>query len=258
MMRRLPLAAATLCLVACSGTPPEQTASVRDRFAAYVSGELTADEAVKLESEIFVKVQDEIVDCMSSAGFVYIRSSPTGYISAPTDIGNRSWVEVHGYGISTGEAPEQTASDPNAGYIESLSNEGRTSFQTALSGLDGASGCAESAYTDIYSAFGLDQVNQAASRIGDVLNDVRVIAADEAWSSCAASFGVQSPSILKLTDDLSAEFQALGDDAARITSFRTREISIATLLFDCTLRRNQVVRTVNREYLEKELTKPSG
>lgn len=255
MTRRFLLATATLSLVACSGASPEQAASVRDRFAAYVSGELTSDEAVKLESEIFLKVQDEIVACMSSAGFAYIPSSPTGYISAPTDISNRSWVKTHGYGISTGEAPEQTASDPNAGYLESLSNEGRTAFQTALSGLDGSHGCAESSHAAVYSEFGLDEVNLAASRIGDVLNDTRVIAADEAWSSCAASFGVQSPSILKLTDDLSAEFQALGGDAARIAAFRAREISIATQLFDCTLTRNQVVRTVNREYLEKETTK---
>ena len=92
MTRRFLLATATLSLVACSDASPEQAASVRDRFAAYVSGELTSDEAVKLESEIFLKVQDEIVACMSSAGFAYIPSSPTGYISAPTDISNRSWV----------------------------------------------------------------------------------------------------------------------------------------------------------------------
>ena len=242
-----------LCFSGCSGSATEQPPSVHDRFEAYVSGELGAGDVVKLESEIFAEVQTETRACMAALGFDFLISGPEGYISTPTDIGNRAWVEIHGYGISTEEPPTQAAVDPNAEYLRSLSPQALSAYQAALGGGPDHAGCAESSRTTVEARLGVTEINQAASKMRDVLNDPRVVEADSEWSTCAATFGISASSILELTDDLTAEFQSLPQQNVSQEAFRSKEITIATQLFDCTAARNAIVREVNREYLEEQL-----
>lgn len=86
-----------------------------------------------------IAVEDRIAQCMAEQGFEYTALDKESLTARSTSVGRsfedrntQEWVATNGYGLPTGE--EGAGTDPNAAYIETLSQASKAQYETALYG----------------------------------------------------------------------------------------------------------------------------
>ncbi|WP_204261220.1 hypothetical protein [Blastococcus saxobsidens] len=142
----------TLLLSGCSGSDGDATASserddesspLTEYLNAVYGGDLTPEEQERKFTEEQERAEELVAQCMQEQGFEYTPSSTGGaYLSGdgtewePDD---REWVTQYGYGainspFSEAPMPEEETVDPNADYVQSLSESEQTAFYEALYG----------------------------------------------------------------------------------------------------------------------------
>ncbi len=129
-------------------SPSAQQAAAAEPSPTASSRELSPDEALlahfELESGDSGDVdpvrafQEGLARCMADRGFEYVPDAPEGPATEHLDPGTDEWAAIYGYGISidTSDAygDVEPLPDPNAEYVESLSDQGREAYRQALDG----------------------------------------------------------------------------------------------------------------------------
>jgi hypothetical protein len=136
---------AAFALTGCSsagggGAPaaPTEEASPLDRYFELLSGQ-QSDEAMQKEN---AEVQEAIAVCMNEQGFDYVPDTENGSFSVDSsglDWESEEFAKTYGYGITTDPFGDQQGSDddhvdPNADYIDSLSESEQAAYSEALWG----------------------------------------------------------------------------------------------------------------------------
>lgn len=187
------------------------------------------------------KVQSAIAQCMRDEGFEYTPVDPAAMMSfggmdedIPFD--SKEWAETYGLGMSFtvgGDAPEPTEmpTDPNAEYLESLSEAETSAYYKALHGdmpefdpteeptedsigfeLGGCEGEARKSTdnsTAFFNEFGdeMDELYQKAQA------DPAFVAATEKWSTCMDDAGYDYDDQNAMYEDASERMTALFNGA---------------------------------------------
>ncbi len=245
------VAALSLVAASCGGSSGTATAEaaddvgIQEAWGDYVSpiqqflgedgfvGFGNDDELAQLERQ----AEEQIVACMKAEGFEYIPADHgiSQAISGDEDLpyGSRAWTEVYGFGVTTQRFPESSVSpeavgfpdemigdyseedDPNAAYLDSLSDSEREAYNAALWGDDimfeeppdeessevttmdeyEPSGCQAIAYEEafgggggggFYEAFG-DEIQELYERME---SDPRVTEAEQDIEACVSEQGL--------------------------------------------------------------------
>lgn len=141
--------AGLLALTACSDDdstgPDGATTSPLGEYFSEIDS--TYDESESMRQQ--VEMENLVAECMVDAGFEYIPQDVSGntvsYSSEDgEDQSTEEWVAKNGYGMYYDEEPEEGTDDeptdewvdPNADYVDSLSESARTAFYEALNGPD--------------------------------------------------------------------------------------------------------------------------
>ncbi|MBI9114176.1 hypothetical protein [Sanguibacter suaedae] len=219
-----------LSLVLMSGCSSDDTSS---------GGELKADEGPlsKILEPLWgsyedvdwaaqeAEIENLVAQCMTDKGFEYIpapASSTTVVTEDDMDeYGTEEWVAENGYGFSMNEEPEDLEGeeveeeyvDPNAPYVESLSESAAAEYYEALNGPDiwsdmteeemeeyvydwkegGCYGAAQhevNGETDAYSDEEHAEVTEAMDALyTEMSNDPRMTALNDEWAECMADAG---------------------------------------------------------------------
>ncbi|WP_368496153.1 hypothetical protein [Herbiconiux sp. A18JL235] len=214
----LPLLAAGAALLSgCAGGPPDAaprpTEGPLERYFSLLGG--GDDQAAMDERER--GVQDAVAACMKVQGFEYVpdTSSVTMYSDSSLDVewGSAEFAERYGYGVSTdpfgmnGQATgTEEHTDPNADYVDSLSETMRAAYEEALWGAGSAdpgadydwttAGCFGAAQHDAESdrAYWDDPDYKALEEEMNSLDaqanaDPAVVSALAEWTECMAAAG---------------------------------------------------------------------
>ncbi|MFE1026987.1 hypothetical protein ACFW5I_20855 [Streptomyces sp. NPDC058818] len=225
--------------------------------------ELTYTEELRLSDA----QQRLIARCMTERGFTYHvfrplsveEHHPVGYVQ--DDV---AWAREHGYGSRIrAKADKARLGNPNITYRESLSEERRASYDTALSGGSAArelsakvpeggtyrkrvGGCAAESekrlYGDLATWFAADKTASGlqAHAMEAVLKDSRFTAAVERWSQCMRRAGHSHPDPGEAREAVRRQSQRLPEGEAFGAE---REVAAA----DATCARETSLRTVAEE-----------
>lgn len=226
------------------------------------------------------RIEQLVAECMAAQGWDYVpvdHAQAGGSAGSVTDgteprPGTAEFAAEQGYGITTwlveqaeDSSPAQggeASVDPNADYVESLSESAREAYFEALSGpvpskeeIDAGTweydpqdaGCQGTAAEQVYSAgsspwederfTGL--MEEMSLMYASIAEDPEVAAATTEWAGCMADAGYPG-----LTDQLAAQdliyseldavYDANGNpDPARVAPVREKELTIAVLDFEC-------------------------
>ncbi len=244
---------AVLALAGCSGgggdggssKSNEWTPGPLDEYQARIFGysldDERTDEELQAESDRQNRRVEELISaCMADQGFDYTPAENNGGVvmSSDDDLdvewGTREFAEQYGYAISTdpwgdmdtGESTEWV--DPNAEYVEAMSESEATAWSEALYGppIEGdaeeaqeydwtTAGCSGAAQHEVYEG---GAATDEFSGLQDELNrfyetvqaDPRVAELDNAWASCMADEGFDSlTDVSTATDALYTEWNGL-------------------------------------------------
>jgi hypothetical protein len=151
----VPLSAVTalaLLLSGCSGSDgdtggtadaAEQTSPLSEYLNAVYGGDLSPEEQERQFAEEQAQVEELVAQCMQDQGFEYTPQSVSNTYVSGGDVeyepDERDWVAQYGYGavnspFNEEPVPEEEYVDPNADYVESLSESEQQAFYEALSG----------------------------------------------------------------------------------------------------------------------------
>lgn len=239
------------------------------------------------------KVQDAIAACMKEQGFDYLpQQSGAMYVSSEdmeVAWGSEEFAKTYGYGASTDTTAlfgggEETV-DPNADYVEALSESERAAYYTALYGAppsdDGGvsvdtewdwrgAGCTGAAQHE----FGVDSAEEGpeSSSLLEEMSGLYekamaspdVVAAERAWSDCLADAGYPgyehhddpSASFNDRMNELSGEDGADKPDETKLKALQAEEIATATADWHCsdetgyTTTRDRVQRRLEQEFVD--------
>lgn len=215
---------AALTLTACGGSDGEGDGAAAaevepgplDEFYEAAYGEFdeeSADEQMK-------QVEEVVAACMAEQGFEYVPVDQTqGSVSMPEELdvewGTREFAEQYGYGMTTNpwgepeEVPvEEEFVDPNAEYVDAMSEPEREAYYVALWGEQTMSedpeeeyvydweqaGCQGRAQHEVYEA-GMDDpaftslMEEMNTMWERVQQDPRVADVTTAWVDCMADAG---------------------------------------------------------------------
>lgn len=287
------IAAATglaLTLAACGGggggtaddneAAPSHTPGPLEKLWVDAYGEYDEDVANTQQA----RMEQLVAECMAAEGWEYvpvdystmndqISIAPEGDSDEP-EWGTEEFAKLRGYGITTWDDPGTEAetplpepettewSDPNADYVESLSDSARDSYYEALNGpqpteeeINSGSweydpmnaGCYGEASEKVYNAGGNlyeDEKYQALFEemnliYSSVENDPDVAAAKAAWSACMAEAGFPGlADAAAAQDSIYGELEPLWEmgeepDPDTLAALREKEIAIATADFAC-------------------------
>ncbi len=241
------LSGSALVLAACGGSSSDSDSSgdaPASPLQAFLGIENVDYESEEGQAQLIAEqrvANEKIVACMAAQGFEYIPENPEDYISfdaaSPDGIAydSREWVEKYGFGVTTQRWPQEALGpdlvgyddeqvgqeyvDPNAEYVESLSEPEREAFYAALYGDDPGyewdeslseeenqeavdayyldyepTGCQNEAYNSGDQA----KISQFYQEFGDELNslyeqiqqDPRYVEAQDAVKSCVEDKGL--------------------------------------------------------------------
>jgi hypothetical protein len=192
--------------------------------------------------------------CMADNRFRYLPKDPHALVDVATDTDFSSVDYARRYGFGVTASPMFAAtSDPNSGYVDSLPQAKRESYEAQLGR------CADAAAGEAGRRSGEAEAERRFSRT-DLLvrSDPRYRAAEQAWARCAAAKGYLSPTRLDLINSFRAERDALAQQAqtqlattsqaADDLNRREREAAVAT--FACSQELDGVYRDVYKEHRE--------
>lgn len=238
-------------------------------YESVLAGYASAADADKFES-IFVSTRERfVVECMKEAGFTYLPIDPLreGAIPKTPDVASRDFVERSGFGILSAvpassllSPDEVSAFDPNADAYSKMSPAEQVNFSNALDGGGDQDGCIVEAAEKARKELGLVTLDSSIDeRLARVLADSRYVASQAAWAECVAKQGYPYAT----TDDMYAEFTDIlatlerapdgsltAESTARLATGQSREIKVATDLFEC----NETLRVTFQEVFDS--TKP--
>jgi len=195
------------------------------------------DEGVSAEAQRErVALEQAIAECMLSRGWTYQPAVPADAdASIRTDGRTPEEVAVaFGYGVvdsyrrygSTGAGPAAGAEDPNAPYVESLSEAQRDAYAADLDGGESdeaATNCRRQAQIEVRGPAATDTafVEATLAAYAASARDPRVVATVDAWIACMGGAlvdlraGDQGP--VRTPDDMVAAVSNLIDAAAGVT-----------------------------------------
>ncbi|GAB7191452.1 hypothetical protein NUM3379_21590 [Kineococcus sp. NUM-3379] len=213
---------ATCLLTACSDPPEASRAEPVPPLSAYVqafygSGLSEEEQREKLDEESR-RAEERIAGCMREQGFEYTPDITTTSASSTGvwDFSSRQFVSQYGYAVVRKPGQEdagQRSEDPDAEYLESLSESERDAYQAALYGspLSGeelaaaaegdvdhgpaASGCSGEAYGEVTGENPMTSGTHA--ELSEAISDFyaeqpswpELAEANSAWSDCMADAG---------------------------------------------------------------------
>ncbi|MBP2436092.1 hypothetical protein [Microbacterium amylolyticum] len=144
-------AAAALTLSSCGmiggqATPTQEDSPLTEFFAALYGSDMSPEDWEEQYAEQEKEAQDIIAACMQAEGFEYIPETGSSSVSFGDDVewnpDDRDWVAQYGYGVFNNpwndqpqeEQPVDEWVDPNADYVESLSEAEQTAYYEVLHG----------------------------------------------------------------------------------------------------------------------------
>lgn len=246
----LPLVAA-----ACGGDESGASTSVREQALAEVAGVLSIQDQVTLDRERTEIIERAIAECMTGKGFRYEPYLDAYFLNGAahglsTDLTSLDYAENHGFGIVDGAGAPPSVdipADPNNEWLFSQPADLQVAWSTALDGptADGSQTCREAGNEAFESEIGFDY-----DELGTIYEQVRssptVLAAQQAWSQCAAEAGFPAADRLALIElfdqrvsDLTggapfADGDPLADvDPTALAALRADEIAAAVATFPC-------------------------
>jgi hypothetical protein len=182
------------------------------------------------------RVEELVAACMQDEGFDYTPAETSGGTVSADDLdvewGTREFAEQYGYGISTDPwaSPDDAEADewvdPNQEYIEQMSEGELAAWSEALHGpsVEGdvdqeydwtTAGCYGAAQHEVYEG-GVESdqfagIEAELERFSEASgSDPRVVALDQAWSSCMADEGYGDlPGAYAAQDELYTEYNTL-------------------------------------------------
>ncbi len=238
------------------------------------------------------RVENRIRDCMMSQGFEYTPVDPFAQQQALTGkarLSEEEFIEQFGYGISTlfGRATEQA--DPNERIRGSLGATDRAAYDRALWGDNrGATfadavdsghfgelgGCTKEASEAIFG--GGPVVSALVGRLdeldGNILEDQRMVRANEKWSSCMAQRGFRYADPGDIEGDIEKRFTSIvgvgvrpgatappdpgtSYDRTALAELRRDEVSVANADLACEQQEITPVELVVRPQYEETFRK---
>lgn len=240
------------------------------------TGDMSEEELNEHFMEQQTQVEELVAVCMSDEGFEYIPVDQTQYYSGSVSTGeewdpeSREWVEQYGYGAidfpgrDDQPDPEDIPTDPNAEYVESLSESEMTAYYETLYGPgpdeeeigeDGSyeydwqeAGCYGAAQHEVqgddpYSSEQHKPVMDAINAFyTDVQNDPALADLNRAWSSCMTEagfpgFATQPEAQNSIYDEINAFYESRPDgaemDDPEYLAIGEKEIELALADLDC-------------------------
>ena len=255
----------SVVVVACEGgdssgdrQPPEATAiasaesSIDDFRELYLDarvGSASAQQQHEVQVIVHNTTEALIAKCMAAAGFDYQPVPADNAFGAPSEIERVEWVSEYGFGIT--ELPDDIDEDDrNFVYYTSLNDSSQQRYDQTLAASDGA-GCLQDTTTEAALQLGIGDIDGALATMESPLHHPDAQLIEAAWSDCAAAAGVDAPSILALTSQLSDEHNRLERSGADLTEFRELEIAAATATIECTRERNAELAVLTRRLYEQ-------
>jgi hypothetical protein len=198
-----------------SSAAPAEEASPLDRYFELLSGQ-RSDEAMQKEN---AEVQEAIAVCMNEQGFDYVPDSENGSFSVDSsglDWESEEFAKTYGYGITTDPFGDQQGSDgdpvdPNADYIDSLSESEQAAYNEALWGppvessagdlesveydwkTAGCTGSAQHAVSGDHNYWEDPEFTALSDGMSELYTAVReaplVLQAERGWAECLADAG---------------------------------------------------------------------
>jgi hypothetical protein len=234
------------------------------------------------------RVEGQIRDCMKAQGFDYNPVDPFAQQQALTGkarLTDEEFIKQFGYGISTlfGRASRQ--SDPNERIRSSLTAADRAAYDRALGGDNPRATFAEAVDSGDFSELG-GCTKQASEAVfggsavlsalvekldeldSQILEDQRMVRAEEKWSRCMREKGYRYGDPGEVEGDLEKRFQELmgvgvrpgasappdpgtSYDRAALADLQREEVRIGTADFECERREITPVEFVVRPQYEK-------
>lgn len=243
-------------LGACGGGSPTSASGI-DKPASLLE-KAFGSESERTEKE--QRVAALVATCMQEKGWDYVAVPGGGAFAQSVDTfgTDPEFVKNFGYGISTSIGPDGRPSgvgiggiratdapkDPNASYVESLSESERAAYYTDLMGAPppsadsanggivsatpvfssadspagaiagGPSGCEGEARRTVYGATGAPHIDQEALDLLEELRqrvdaDPRIVKARAAWAACMADAGYNYSNQQDILSDLSGQLNTL-------------------------------------------------
>ena len=233
------------------------------------------------------RVENRIRDCMMAQGFEYTPVDPFAQQQAltgkarPTE---EEFIEQFGYGISTLFGRSAQQADPNEPIRRSLSPTDLAAYERALWGdnrgatfaeavdsghFDQLGGCTKQASEAIFG--GGPVLSTLVVRLdeldGSILEDQRMVRAEEQWSECMAERGFRYSDPGKIENDVERRFTAIVGagvrpgatappaggttyDRAALNALKRDEVAVANADLDCEKREITPVELVVRPQYE--------
>jgi hypothetical protein len=224
-----------------------------DEYFQKAYGEYDEDQAAR----DMRRVEEVVAACMAEEGFDYTPMDTSQMVSGPpedldVEWGTLEFAEQYGYGITTNpygdpaeSMPQEEFVDPNAEYVESMSQSEQEAYFVALHGdqvfpEDGESGedfvydwtqngCQGRAQHEVYEG---GEAGDAVTSLQEEMNavweqtqqDPRVVEATTAWVSCMGDAGITGLTTvdeaqMRISDQANAVYEEVynnGDMAAEM------------------------------------------
>jgi hypothetical protein len=234
------------------------------------------------------RVENAIRDCMKAQGFDYTPVDPFAQqqaISGKARLTDEEFIKQFGYGISTMFGRASAQSDPNERIRRSLSPTDRAAYDRALGGdnpratfaeavdsghFDQLGGCTKQASEAEFG--GASVVAELVGKLDEldssILEDQRMVRANEKWSTCMAEQGYRYAEPDDVDGSFEKRFKAIvgvgvtpgattppdpgtSYDPAALAELRRDEVKTATADLECEKREITPVERVVRPQYEK-------
>ena len=219
--------------------------------------------------EVQARVENRIGECMRAQGFEYQPVDPFAQQQAVTGkarITDEEFTRQFGYGISTLLGKGNQQSDPNERIRSSLSEADRAAYDRALGGdnpgvtfaeavdagdFSELGGCTKEASDAAFG--GAATLNALVERFDSlderIIQDQRMVQANEKWSACMQEKGYRYEEPDAIDEDLNERYRAIvgagirpgastipsgaSFDRAALTALQQEEVRIANADLDC-------------------------
>lgn len=245
---RVLLAGSALLMVGCSTSEPPIDTQRLNRAELIYEAALgnpgdSSDELVEFLVEGEERRESQLRDCMSEDGFSYIPFTPTE-TSVPEGLpGSREFAQSHGFGIVSGflgefesEVGASEAFDPNADYVNSLSNDEQDRYREQLYGVGGCMDQVDEA-SGVVDEIIASYEDQLIAQIIELYEQPEYIFALDRQDECMTSNGFEGFSASGLREDVSLRLSELGPEidasSVELRQLRSDEIAAALAVHDC-------------------------
>ncbi|QRY39631.1 hypothetical protein JVX92_08720 [Microbacterium hominis] len=279
------------CTAASDGSGGKTDSPLMEYLGAVYGTNLSASEQEQRYAESQKKSEELVAQCMKDQGFEYTPNTQNVSFSAgdadmwkPDD---RDWVSQYGYGMVKNPMSDQPAqetpyTDPNQGYLDSLSQTEQTAYWEALYGPqptedqlgeDGSyeydwktAGCQGAAQHETNSDPMQDEqfasLNEAINTFyTDMATNTAFAEINQKWSSCMSDaghtgFSAQTDAQMSISNKLSSYYEKMsGSSGAQendpeLATLAEEEVAVALADLDC---RTKTGYTAEQQKVQFEL-----